>query len=480
MTLSSFSLQKIKPRRNQKPYDKDNLKRAFQATLSGMSVYRASRVYKVPESTLRDRTRHNVSLDCKPGPTRLFSDEEEKQLVEHIVYMANIGYGYTISDIQYMAADFARSLGKTVRAKEGLSQGWFYALLGRWDQLNVVSPQKLGLARARSASRETITSYFSELNNVLKDHDLLDAPERIFNVDESGLSTEHSPPKIVCAQDTTAQAVTSSRTRNVTVIGGANAVGNHVPPFYIFPGKRWSQEFLEGAAPGSAGGMSDSGWINRGLFETYITGHFAKHVKLERGGPATLILYDGHKSHLSLTLTDWAREHNVVLFVLPPHSSHITQPLDVGVFGPMKKYYYQECKNYMHSNPGVCITKYEIAKLTARPYAKAFSPDNIISAFRKSGIYPFDREMISETQTAPAVIYAEQTKKDQSKEAVTDHLQPTQHATANETPHLEEKITTQSFLDSRKITTVVQRPRKKFVPLSRCLETSCPSKMSIH
>ncbi|KAH3792421.1 hypothetical protein DPMN_145917 [Dreissena polymorpha] len=94
-----------------KPYNKNNLKRAFDATLGGMSVYRASRAYNVPESTFRDRTRQNVDITCKHG-----AEKEERKLADHIVFMANIGYGYSVTDVRCMAADYARSLGKNVRA----------------------------------------------------------------------------------------------------------------------------------------------------------------------------------------------------------------------------------------------------------------------------------------------------------------------------------------------------------------------------
>ncbi|KAJ8316179.1 hypothetical protein KUTeg_006193 [Tegillarca granosa] len=44
-------------------YERANLQRAYNATLNGMSVYRAARMYLVPESTLRDRTRGKVEMD---------------------------------------------------------------------------------------------------------------------------------------------------------------------------------------------------------------------------------------------------------------------------------------------------------------------------------------------------------------------------------------------------------------------------------
>ena len=64
--------------------------------------------------------------------------------------------------------------------------------------------------------------------------------------------------------------------------------------------------------------MSKTGWSNSVLFYNCITKHFAKYTGLSEDKTAVphLILYDGHKSHISLTLASWAKKHNVVLFVL--------------------------------------------------------------------------------------------------------------------------------------------------------------------
>ena len=97
-----------------------------------MSVYRAARQFSVPVSTLRDRIRGNIAVDARNGTGTLLSEEEERQLVEHITYMAGIGYGYSKSTVQYMAKDYAVSQGKTVQASEYLSNCWFYGFMGRW------------------------------------------------------------------------------------------------------------------------------------------------------------------------------------------------------------------------------------------------------------------------------------------------------------------------------------------------------------
>ena len=55
----------------------------------------------------------------------------------------------------------------------------------------------------------------------------------------------------------------------------------------------------------------------------------------------------------------------------------------------------------MQNNPGISITKYAIAELTARPY------ENLTSAFKKAGIFPFNKSVISVEQVAPSIIYKE-------------------------------------------------------------------------
>ena len=80
----------------------------------------------------------------------------------------------------------------------------------------------------------------------------------------------------------------------------------------------------------SAGVCLKNGWSNSQVFLNYLIKHFAKYVKLTEGKTSerVLVLFDRSRSHISLSLADWAKKNNV-LFVLPPHSSHVTQPLDV-------------------------------------------------------------------------------------------------------------------------------------------------------
>ena len=87
--------------------------------------------------------------------------------------------------------------------------------------------------------------------------------------------------------------------------------------------------------------------LNKYAFDNYLTQHFIKYAGIteKHGDQKIRVLYDGHKSYAQLTFTDCAKKQNVIFFVLRPHSSHLTQPLDVGVFSTFKCMYNHEVRH---------------------------------------------------------------------------------------------------------------------------------------
>ena len=67
--------------------------------------------------------------------------------------------------------------------------------------------------------------------------------------------------------------------------------------------------------------------------------------------------------------------------------------------------YNKECQYYMKNYPGITVTKYQVAALTAKPYMKSLTAESLTSAFRKTGIFPFNNSVITDSQAAPASIY---------------------------------------------------------------------------
>ncbi|KAI0235680.1 hypothetical protein LSAT2_013758, partial [Lamellibrachia satsuma] len=356
----------------------------------------------IPVVTLRDRTTlgHCNPYKYKSGPSHLLSSTEEAALVAHVKDIAACGYGYTRRELAELAGETAFFLNKRDTSAP-LHDKWVYDFLKRWPELKIMKPKGLSMVRARSATRETLDNYYRELLRIFQKYKLLEKPHRIFNVDETGISTEHIPPKIVASRGRTPLAMVSSRSATTTIISTVSAIGQVLPPYIIFKGKRMCDDLLAGALPGTQATMSETGWSNTKIFQMYLNEHFLKYVLTNKDEPL-LLLYDGHSSHINVPLIEWAQKHNIILFLLPAHTSHLLQPLDVGVFGLFKVSYYNECRNYLRKHPGQIITRYDVCRLTANALSHTMIPGNIIGSFKRTGIYPFNASVVTDEQLAPS------------------------------------------------------------------------------
>ena len=378
------------------------------------SVYKAAKKYAVPEQTLRDRIIGKVDPEnTRSGPEPVFTQEEEARLVKHILQIAAVGYGYTRAEVINIGTEYAICIQKRDR-EHPLSLQWFYSFLGRWPELKVRGPKTITELRAKATSRESIQQYFQELGTILDKYNLKAKPECIYNVDEKGITQNHTPPYIVSASDSTPSVITSEKSCTTTILGCGNALGYQIPPYFVFAGARMRQELLEGCTPGTDGTVSQSGWPNSEIFQTYLQEHFIRFAKGGSGDQKILLLYDGLRSHISPNLIDWAVDHNIILYVLPPHTSHILQPMDVGCFGPFSKIYSNECPKFLRTHSG-SVNRYNVCSLACKAYTAALSPANLRGAFRRSGIYPFDQSVSSSS-----VFIASDTLKEMESESGQD------------------------------------------------------------
>ena len=83
------------------------------------------------------------------------------------------------------------------------------------------------------------------------------------------------------------------------------------------------------------------------------------------------------------------------MFALPPHTTHVAQPLDVTSFHALKTYWDRECNKYMAENPRKVVMVYQFSQFFAAAYKLVMTRENIVSGFKRSGVYPLDRYAIA-------------------------------------------------------------------------------------
>jgi hypothetical protein len=125
------------------------------------------------------------------------------------------------------------------------------------------------------------------------------------------------------------------------VLGCGNAQGQQIPPYFVFPGVRMNSALLKGSTPGADGTVSESGCSNSEIFKHYLQSHLIKYSPERSESCPVVLFYDGHRSHINLNIVQWARQEHIILFILPAHTSHVLQPMDVGCFGPFEKNFKQ-------------------------------------------------------------------------------------------------------------------------------------------
>lgn len=96
-----------------------------------------------------------------------------------------------------------------------------------------------------------------------------------------------------------------------------------------------------------------------------------------------VVFLDGHKSHLSLHLSNFCRDNKIILVALYPNSTHILQPLDVAVFGPMKKNWKKIVRQWRLEHGGKDITKLEIPQALSKLIWQKNGQKNIVSGILK-------------------------------------------------------------------------------------------------
>lgn len=391
----------------------DNVTAAAEAVLKdGVPVRTAARQFGVSRTTLqrhiefcRKTSSETTELNCayfnRCAVWTVFSKDEEHALVQYLVDACNMHYGLSKQQVKKLAFQYAKANEKkypkswNVNGEAG--DQWYFDFMKRNNKvLSLRKPQPTSLSRATSFNKTNVSYFFAKYQELFSKYKFL--PECIYNVDETGITTVHTPGKVIApkGKKQIGSMTSGERGTNITIICCVNAIGNSVPPMMIFPRVNFKSHMLKGAPPGTVGAAHISGWSNAEKFVEFLK-HFIHHVKCSAGNQILLLL-DNHESHVSIEAITLAKKHGIVMFTFPPHTSHKLQPLDRGVFGPFKKYYSTACSNWMLMNPGKPISIYDIAENVGKSYPLAFTPVNILAGFRVSGVWPINQNIFTDDE----------------------------------------------------------------------------------
>jgi hypothetical protein len=109
-----------------------------------------------------------------------------------------------------------------------------------------------------------------------------------------------------------------------------------------------------------------------------------------RDSSARLLILDGHGSHETTDFIWKCLEHNIYLLFLPPHTSHVLQPLDLSIFSPLKSAYRSELHRLSSMTDSTPISKRNFLLCYQKAREASITAENIKAGWKATGLWPLN------------------------------------------------------------------------------------------
>lgn len=357
-----------------------------------LSLRRAAEIYSVSRSTLSTRRHGTCARRDTIAKSRKLTDLEESTIVQRIFELDIQGFPSRLCGVEEMANRLLRD-----RDAPPVGKNWTSNFIARHPELKTAFSRKYDYQRALCEDSDTINAWFLLVRNFTAKYGII--KEDIYNFDETGfLMGQISTTKIVTSSERRGHVklVQPGNREWVSAILGVNSQGWSIPPFLIVKGKTHLRSWYQNSPlpPDWVIAVSENGWTTNELGLQWVQ-HFDKSTKARTQGKYRLLVLDGHESHHSDDFEQYCKDNNILTLCMPPHSSHLLQPLDVGCFGPLKKAYGAEIEYLVRAHI-THISKEDFFPAFKAAFDATITEANIKGGFRGAGLVPMDpRNVIS-------------------------------------------------------------------------------------
>jgi DDE superfamily endonuclease/Tc5 transposase DNA-binding domain/helix-turn-helix, Psq domain len=367
---------------------------AVQAYKGGQfsSTKACADAYDISDATLRRRVK-GIHARCDSVPiNRKLTTTEESTLIEWILSMDQRGLAPRSDTVRQMA-----SLLLQKRSQDNtliVGKQWVYNFVRRHDSLQSKYTRKYDYQRAKCEDPTIIRDWFRLVQNITEKYGILE--EDIYNFDETGFQMGViSTAKVITGADRAKPVSVQPGNREwVTVIDCISSYGWNIPPVIIFEGKVHQSTWYSDTLPLDwVIGVSENGWTDNELGLKWLEHVFEKHTAHYTKGVYRLLILDGHGSHVTPEFDLFCKEHSIITLCMPPHSSHLLQPLDVGCFAVLKQSYGRQIEGYMRNGVNH-IDKPDFLCAFYAARTEAMTLANIQSSFAATGLVPHNPERV--------------------------------------------------------------------------------------
>ena len=344
----------------------------------------AARLYGVAPSTVRHRENGRSSISAAHRHQQKLSPDQEKMLKHYITECATLNFPIRIKHVKEMAEDVYGG---------PLSRGWVTRFSQR-NNLRSVFAHTIDVQRAQTHTKSSIRDFLRLVDLTVAKFEI--SAENKFNMDKKGVLLGQANVAKILLPDTAQQRRRHAQYKkipggreSVTVIEAVSADGVALRPFIILRAQnvweKWTA--IEGTTSDWNLATSTKGWTDDDLGLEWLK-LFNQESKPANLQDFRLLLVDNHSSYCTGRFIMHCLQNRIILIAFPPHSTHLFQPLDVGLFSPLQNYYSAQILDHAQYSGGRGVSKEDFLKYYHRARSRALTPHNIRSAFQASGIHP--------------------------------------------------------------------------------------------
>ncbi|SCO92408.1 related to transposase [Fusarium oxysporum] len=272
---------------------------------------------------------------------------------------------------------------------------WTINFMKRQPELKTCFQRRYDYQRAKCEDPTIICNWFRLVQNTIARYSI--RSDDIWNFDETGFIMGLIASGIVVTgaeRRGRPKSVQPGNREWVTAIQAINAEGQAIDPFIVVAGQyHLANWYQDSNLPGTwAIATTANGWTDNETGLDWLK-HFNRYTTDRSVGPYRLLILDGHESHQSADFQIYCEVNNIITLCMPPHSSHLLQPLEVVCFGPLKKAYGQEIERLIRRSI-THVSKTEFFPAFYAAFQKTMTQSNIKGGFKGAGLAPFNLEVV--------------------------------------------------------------------------------------
>ena len=356
------------------------------------SIRKTALAFGFPYPTFQARMSGQTTRANAHASQQILSNAEERTLVQWITRLTRTEYPASPALAVQMAEEIRRACVQLSKVRphypRPIGENWLHCFKAHNPEIAGIWTRQIDTAGFKATSYNTVKRWFDAVTEIWKQNQY--AIEHVYNMDESGFAVgaSQSSRALVNIREDTSWKQFGSRHEWITGIECVSAAGIAVPPLLIFKARHTNTAWIPAQTPVKwRFSTSNSGWTSDSHGYEWLTTVFEPLTWPEDPTTRRLLTMDGHSSHITANVIAFCMQNAIDLMILPPHCSHILQPLDVGMFAPLKRALASETNAALQLNSGR-ISRAKWVEMYIRTRAKALTTTIVLAGWRGAGLVP--------------------------------------------------------------------------------------------